>query len=188
MQEILTDLTTYGYALLFLYTLGGGMVALIAAGVLSAGGRLDIGASIAIATFANALGDSLLFYIGRYNKSAIMPYLRGHERKLAYAYLLIRRRGSLVIFLQKFIYGVKTLVPIAIGLTRYSFVKFSILNLLSSFIWAVAIGLASYYLGDIYSKMSQALGLQGWMTPLALLGLFALIYLYISKVSKKAKK
>ena len=33
MSEMLTTLSTYGYIILFLYTLGGGMVAIIAAGV-----------------------------------------------------------------------------------------------------------------------------------------------------------
>jgi len=43
MQEILTSLSTYGYILLFVYSLGGGMVGIIAAGVLSYIGKMDIG-------------------------------------------------------------------------------------------------------------------------------------------------
>ncbi|MGZ8546666.1 MAG: DedA family protein, partial [Sulfuricurvum sp.] len=42
MDDMLNNLSTYGYAILFLYSLGGGMVALIGAGVLSFMGKMDL--------------------------------------------------------------------------------------------------------------------------------------------------
>jgi len=77
MQDIINSLSTYGYIILFLYTLGGGMVAIIAAGVLSYAGKMDLSISITVAAVSNAIGDTLLFYLSRYNKGAIMPYLKG---------------------------------------------------------------------------------------------------------------
>ena len=56
-----SSLSTYGYIGLFLYSLGGGFVGLLAAGVLSYAGKMDLGTSIAVAFFANFLGDMLLF-------------------------------------------------------------------------------------------------------------------------------
>ena len=50
MSEMLTSLSTYGYIILFLYTLGGGMVAIIAAGVLSYAGSMNLTLVIMIAT------------------------------------------------------------------------------------------------------------------------------------------
>lgn len=52
MQDILTNLSTYGYIILFLYSLGGGMVAIIGAGLLSFEGNMNLTLSIIIAAIA----------------------------------------------------------------------------------------------------------------------------------------
>ena len=119
MEDILSSLSTYGYIILFLYSFGGGMVAIIAAGVLSYAGKMDLSASIAVAACANIIGSSFLFYMGRYNKKALMPYIRDHRRKLALSHILMKKYGDKIIFIQKFIYGLKTLVPMTIGLTKF---------------------------------------------------------------------
>ena len=68
MQETIDLIVKYGYVILFLYSLGGGFVALIGAAVLSYAGKMDLGLSIAVAVVANFLGDTLLFYLARYQK------------------------------------------------------------------------------------------------------------------------
>ena len=52
MEGIIDSLSTYGYIILFLYSLGGGMVAIIAAGILSYAGKMDLNTSIVIIYFA----------------------------------------------------------------------------------------------------------------------------------------
>lgn len=185
MDEIVNSLLKYGYIILFLYSLGGGMVAIIAAGLLSASGKLDLGVSIAVAAIANFIGDSLLFYISRNNKAGIMPYFARHKRKLAYTHILMKKYGDGIIFLQKYIYGVKTLVPMAIGLTKYPFFKFNIINAVSAIVWAISLGLASYYMGDIYTKFSHALGLQGYQVALFVVVLLIVFYVWLNKVTAK---
>ena len=74
-----------------------------------------------------------------------MGYMKKHKRKIAYTNLLMRKYGWLAVFLQKYIYGVKTLVPIVMGLTKYDFRKFVILNLFASIVWGLVVGLGSYY-------------------------------------------
>ena len=188
MQEILNSLSTYGYVILFLYSLGGGMVAIIAAGVLSHAGKMDLTASIAVATVANTLGDTMLFYLARYNKSAVMPYLATHKRKLAYSHILMKRYGDKIILIKKFIYGVKTLVPIAVGLTKYSFIKFSAINFISSLIWAVVLGAASYKAGDIFMRAGDYLGAHGYIMPLAMGCALGAIWYFLQKATAKKGK
>ncbi len=148
MDGILTSLSTYGYLILAYYSLGGGMLALIGAGILSSMGKMDITTSILIATVANAVGDNLLFYLARTNKETVQKYLKKHRRKIAWTNLLMRRYGWMAVFLQKYIYGVKTLVPIVMGLTKYDMKKFTILNIPASIVWGLVVGLVSYYFSD----------------------------------------
>ncbi len=145
MEEILHNLALYGYIILAFYSFGGGMLALAGAGILSALGKMDIGLSILVATVANFVGDTFLFYLAQTNKKEVLKYLRKHRRKIAYTNLLMRKYGWMAVFLQKYIYGVKTLVPIVMGLSRYDFKKFVVLNFFASILWGLVVGLGSYY-------------------------------------------
>lgn len=180
---MLTNLATYGYLILFFYSLGGGMIALIAAGILSGGGSMNIWLSILIAFGANFLGDSALFYLTRFNKKEILPYLRKQRRNLALSQVLFKKYGSIIILFKKYIYGFKTLVPMAIALTKFSFMKFSILNFISSAIWAVSVGLASFYAGNLIIKFYE--NNPKWLLPLFLIILILAIYFYFKKATKK---
>ncbi|AQW85917.1 putative membrane protein, DedA family, type III (SNARE domain) [Campylobacter pinnipediorum subsp. caledonicus] len=188
MQDMLLNLSTYGYLLLFLYSLGGGMVAIIAAGVLSYMGKMDLNISIIVACAANFIGDNILFYIGRYNKDMLMPYLKNQKRKLAYSQILMKKHGNKMIFIQKYIYGVKTLIPIAIGLTKYSFKKFIILNLAASVFWALLLGNLSYYAGDFVVNIEDYFGNYSWSMPVFLFVLLGSIWLFLDKKTKKVSK
>ena len=149
MDDIITSLSTYGYIILAFYSFGGGMVALIGAGILASMGKMDIGTSIFVATLFNFVGDSVLFYLAQTNKKEVMGYMQKHKRKIAYTNLLMRKYGWLAVFLQKYIYGVKTLVPIVMGLTKYDFRKFVLLNVFASIVWGLVVGLVSFYFSAV---------------------------------------
>ena len=188
MEDTFSNLATYGYIGLFLYSLGGGFVALIGAGVLSFMGKMDLSLSITIAFIANALGDVLLFYMARYQKSMMMEGIRKHRRKLALSHVLMKKYGSWIILVQKFVYGIKTLIPIAIGLTKYDFKKFAILNVGSSAIWALSVGFGSYYSGNFLVKIAETIGEKPWIAPVVLVVFGSLLWLYLTKATKKRVK
>ncbi len=155
MEDILDSLATYGYIIVALYSFGGGMLALAGAGILSAMGKMDIGMAIAIATIFNFIGDSFLFYMGQNNKQEVRGYLAKFKGRIhARTTLMMRKYGWAVVFLQKYLYGVKTLVPIIMGLSKYNFKKFIILNIFASITWGLVVGLVSYYFSA---------GVQEWM-------------------------
>lgn len=188
MEDIINSLSTYGYLILFFYSLGGGMVAIIAAGILSYAGKMDLTTSIAVAFFANALGDSLLFYMSKYNKTQMMPYLKQHRRKLALSHILMKKYGDKIIFFQKFVYGIKTLIPIAIGLTKYPQFKFNVLNVISAAIWAMSLGYASFYSGEALIRFSSYFSTHPWLAPLIVFTLIGLLWYYFKVVTRKKIK
>ncbi len=146
MEDIIKD---WGYIALFLYSFGGGFVGLVVAGVLSYSGELNIVVSIIIAGTSNFIGDQFLFYMARTNKQYANDTMKRYGRKVALAHLLMRRYGSLVVFIQKYVYGIKTLIPLAMGLTKYSFQKFTIYNAFAAVAWSIIVGSISYMMGEI---------------------------------------
>jgi len=185
MDDIFNNLATYGYIALFIYSLGGGFVGLVAAGVLSYMGKMDLTTSIAVAFVGNALGDVLLFWMTRYQKSMMMESLKKHRRKLALSHVLMKKHGDWVIFIQKFIYGLKTIVPIAIALTKYDFKKFTLLNIAAAFVWALAFGLGSYFFAAPLKAFALFILQNKWLAPVILLTLGGATWWYLSHFTKK---
>jgi membrane protein DedA with SNARE-associated domain len=185
MEDAFTNLETYGYIGLFLYSLGGGFVALVAAGVLSYMGKMDLTTVILIAFIANAIGDVLLFYMARYQKSMMIQSLKKQRRKLALAHVMMKKNGSWIILIQKFVYGIKTLIPIAIGLTKYDFKKFALLNTLSAAVWALVFGLGSYYTGGSIVKFAEVVSEKPWIAPIILVTFGGALWMYMSHATKR---
>lgn len=185
MEDTFSNLETYGYIGLFLYSLGGGFVALLGAGVLSFLGKMDLTLSMSIAFVANALGDMLLVYLARYQKTMMMEGLRKHRRKLALSHLYMKKYGSWIILIQKFVYGIKTLIPIAIGLTKYDFKKFTILNVASSAVWTLVVGFGSFYSGAVLVKLAGQISDKPWIAPVVLLVFGGALWLFMEKATKK---
>lgn len=185
MDDMLNNLSTYGYIVLFLYSLGGGFVALLGAGVLSFMGKMDLTLSIAIAFAANFIGDSLMFYLSRYHKREMMEYFKKHRRKLAFSHLLLKHNGSWIIVVKKFIYGLKTLVTLAIGLTKYDFWKFSAYNAIGAAIWAVVVGGGSYVFGGALIKAYDLIAAKPYLAPIMLIVIGGTTWFYLSSATKK---
>ena len=185
MEDIFSNLATYGYIALFLYSLGGGFIGLVAAGVLSYMGKMDLTTSIAVAFLGNMIGDLLLFWLTRYQKGMMMESLRKHRRKLALSHILMKKHGDWVVFIQKFIYGLKTIVPIAIALTKYDFKKFAILNFFAAAIWALVFGLSSYYFGAPLQAFALYIADNKWLAPVILVVLGGGLWVYLTQATKK---
>ncbi len=145
----------WGYIILFLYSFGGGFLALAVAGVLSYAGDLNIVASIIVAGSANFIGDQFLFLLARNNKQYAKKMMSKYGRKVALAHLMMRRYGSYVVVIQKYIYGIKTLIPLAMGLTKYDAKKFMMFNILATALWAVIVGYASYFTGELFLTYTE---------------------------------
>lgn len=153
MKELILD---WGYIILFLYSFGGGFVALVVASILAYGGDLNIFIVLIVAGVANFVGDQFLFTIARNNKDQAKKMMQKHRRKIAMSHLLMKKYGSWVIFLQKYIYGIKTLIPLAMGLTKYDNKKFIFFNFFATIAWTLIIGISSYMLGNlVYTYINE---------------------------------
>jgi len=158
VEDLIKD---WGYIVLFLYSFGGGFLALAVAGVLSYAGELNIYITLVVAGTANFIGDQFLFLMARNNKHYAKGIMNKHRRKVALAHLMMRKQGSFAIFLQKYIYGIKTLIPLAIGLTKYNASRFVFFNILATIVWTLIVGISSYLLGEIVLEFAEEFKIYG---------------------------
>lgn len=196
MESILESLSQsigiWGYVVLFFYSLGGGFVAILAAGILSSGviisiNPLNIFVCIFIAGIANFIGSSGLFYLARFQKVEVMKFFRNHKRKIALSYIWIKKYDFWIIFIQKYLYGIKTIIPIVIGFSKYNIKKFLIYNLLASLLWAMVVGGISYMMGDfiknLYEKYSNP-----FIFPIFMLCFLGFLFVLLKIFAKKKPK
>ncbi|WP_104748512.1 DedA family protein [Helicobacter cetorum] len=159
LQHFQEGFAHWGYLILFLYSLGSGYVGIVIASILSATtNSLDIKTTILVAFLGNAVGSGAFVVFARYQKKEFLKYFQKHQRKLALASLWVKRYAIAMIFANKYLYGIKTIVPLAIGFSKYSLKKFIWLNTLSSLVWALLVGGVSYVASDwvktLYDKFS----------------------------------
>ena len=176
MEDTLTSLSTWGYFALAFFSFGGSLIVVAAAGVLSYMGEMNLMLSLAIATVFNYMGDMFLFYLGRYHKDDIKPYFEKHKRKIALSTLILRKYGVLAIFIQKFLYGIKTLIPLSMAISRYDFKKFGFYNIFASPFFVAVIMLSAFYAGETIKSLFEYFKEYPWLPFLVLFSIIGAIW------------
>ncbi len=181
MEKIAIELlTSYGYIILFGWAMIEGETGLVVAGVLSHTGHMDLTLSIVSAGLGAFAGDQIYYYVGRSGKKIVQRKLITHRRKFALARRLLTRYGWFLIFLQRYMYGLRTVIPMTIGIVGFDKTKFAVINLVSAFAWA-AIGIVlSYLFGAVILKIVNEVERYWYysipVAALMLLGTYAYIY------------
>ena len=85
-------------------------------------------------------------------------------------------------------YGLRTVIPISIGLTRYDAKMFAFINLISAWCWAALTIVPVWYFGDeILELLKYAKEHWYFAAPFVLI-FGGSIYYYFSKATKKKTK
>lgn len=179
---------TWGYFILFCWSILEGELGLIFAGLAAHDGKMDVVLAVFIAGLGGFVGDQIYFYIGRYNKHYIQKKLRSQRRKFAVAHLLLQRFGWPIIFIQRYMYGFRTVIPMSIGITRYSAKKFAIINLFSAWVWAAITILLAWYFGHLIQTFF-AWAKEYWYFAVIIIVIFlALLFFGLKKMEKTILK
>ncbi|PUE66668.1 DedA family protein [Arcobacter caeni] len=181
-------LRKYGYIILFAWGMLEGEAGLIMAGLLAHTGDMNLYIAIFVAGLGGFAGDQVYFYIGRFNKDYVYKKFRGQRRKFAFAHLLLKKHGWPIIFMQRYMYGMRTIIPISIGLTRYDARMFAFINLISAWCWAALTIVPVWYFGnEIIIVLEWTKKHWYFAIPLIVI-LGGSIIFYINKATKKVEK
>jgi membrane protein DedA with SNARE-associated domain len=146
-EQFLAYLQQYGYWILFVWTFMEGEAGLILAGFWASQGHLHLAGVILVALLGGFCGDQFYFYLGRWQGVFLLKVFTAFSRKFRKALRLIERYGTFVAFISRYTYGFRILLPLILGMSSFSAVRFCWLNLLSAVVWAIAFSLAGYLFG-----------------------------------------
>lgn len=138
----------YGYAALFVGTLLEGETLLILAGFAAHQGYLQLHWVIVVALVGGFLGDQIYFWLGRRHGAWVLSHFPRLVPVFERAYVLIERYHEVLIVGIRFLYGLRTVGPMALGMSTVLAWRFVLFNALGAAVWAAGIGGAGYLFGQ----------------------------------------
>ena len=149
MTTLQSLVENYGYYAVFAGTFLEGETILIMAGFAAHSGYLALPWVMLIAFFGSLLGDQLYFFLGRRHGRRILQRFPKLRARANIVDALLARHHTLLIPVLRFLYGLRTVGPMVIGMSGVPAPRFVGLNILGAALWAVVIGGAGYLFGDV---------------------------------------
>ena len=141
-------LDTYGYLALVVGTFLEGETVLVLAGFAAHRGYLSLPLVILAAFTGSFLGDQLFFHLGRRKGEAFLRRRVTWVPKVERVQGLIERHHLPFILGFRFLYGLRTVSPFAIGMSDVPTRRYLVLNLIGAAVWAAAVSYLGYSLGE----------------------------------------
>jgi membrane protein DedA with SNARE-associated domain len=145
----------YGYLAILVGTFLEGETILVLGGFAAHRGLLWLPGVMACAFVGSLASDQLFFYLGRRHGAAFLAKRPRLEAGVARARRLIDRYDTWVILSFRFLYGLRNVAPLALGMSRVSALRFALLNVIGAAVWAVLVAAIGWYVG---SAAKQLLG------------------------------
>ena len=139
---------TYGYLAIMVGTFFEGETILVLGGVAAYRGYLALPWVIASAFLGSLGGDQLFFCLGRRHSEAVLAKRPSWRARIEKATALLERFRRPFMIGFRFLYGLRTVSPFAIGLSRIPAGQFFRYNAAGALLWAMAIGSGGYLIGN----------------------------------------
>jgi len=138
----------YGYIVILLTTFFGGEEFLMLAGFLAHRGYLTFSLIVLSGFTGSLVADQLYFFIGRKKGIAFLNKHPSWKTRADRIRKLLQQHQNLVILLFRFVYGIRTVTPVLIGVSNVSSFKFLVLNAVGALMWAIALTSLGYFFGQ----------------------------------------
>lgn len=160
IQELTQYFTQYGAIFVFVIVLLEYMnlpgfpagIIMPMAGVWASRGQIGFLTVMALSVAAGLLGSWILYFLGRLGGDAFFRfYIKKFPKQkelLEKNMEVLRRKGSIGVFISKFLPLARTLISIPAGMISMNFTKYTISSLMGVALWNLIFIGAGYFLGD----------------------------------------
>jgi membrane protein DedA with SNARE-associated domain len=168
----------YGYLAVLVLTFLEGETILVLAGVAAQQGHLQLKYVMLCAFCGSLISDQLAFFIGRRWGTRWLARRPNIEARLARARSLIERHQIVITLVFRFLYGLRNVIPFALGMSRMPVARYVILNVIGAAVWAVALAAGGYALGHaLKAILHDVASWQRWiLLGLAIAGVAFFLY------------
>lgn len=164
MSPLGSFLESFGYLAVALGTFFEGETVLVLAGLASHRGYLSLPAVIAAGFAGTFAGDQLYFQLGRRRGVAFLARRPRLQARLARAQGFLERHHIAFILGFRFLYGLRTVSPFAIGMSDVPLRRYLLLNAIGALVWSVTVGLLGYSVGQSAQiLLGRAKAFEAWL-------------------------
>ncbi len=150
-------IATYGYFAIFLGTLLEGETIVFVAGFLAHQGRLSLPWIMLTAILGSTISDQGIFFLARLKGAQILARFPKAQARVASLSEKAKNRpialaGFALVF--RFIYGIRNIAPIFLGLSSIPTLRFVCLNTLGAILWSVIFSSLGYGFANVLHRMT----------------------------------
>jgi membrane protein DedA with SNARE-associated domain len=162
------ELLRYGYVLLFVAAAFEGDSSLLTATFLAHRGYFNLPAVITTAALGTCCANQVYYWLGRRNARSALERLRTH-RLFSRLRRVLARHSLVLLFVSRFLYGLRIAIPLACGAEGVSPVVFAGADLAGAALWSTVIGLAGWAIAHELEVLIRDIRRHEGMIALALL-------------------
>ena len=148
VSHVLNEHVVLAYVVILVWTFFEGESIVILAGIASHHHWTPNPFGVVLAAVAGSmLGDQTWFFLGRLKGKGIIAKRPLWQAKAQRVYAMLDRHHTWLILGFRFLYGIRTVTPFAIGMTEIPAKRFLLLNLIGAFVWANVFTWGGFFLG-----------------------------------------
>lgn len=149
-------LHTYGYIALVAGAFLEGETLVVLAGIAAHQGYLAPVPAAFCAFIGSFVSDQLMFYLGRWKGNAVLHRFPRLEKRAPKVRILLARYETALILGFRFIYGIRNVTPVLMGMGAVNQWKFLFLNIVSAAVWSASFIAAGYFFGRALTGLYKA--------------------------------
>lgn len=180
-------ISRFGYPALILGLLLEGETVLVLGAFMAHRGYLSLPLVIATGFLVTFASDQFFFWLGRTRGNHFLEGRPAWKPNVEKARALLHRNTSLLFVMFRFMYGLRTVMPLVFGLSGLSPRRFAVLNFIGAFVWALIFGIAGFLFGQLAEVvLADAAKYEHWIA-LCIVIAGASVWLYRRHADRIAK-
>ncbi|OPY77366.1 MAG: Inner membrane protein YohD [Syntrophorhabdus sp. PtaU1.Bin058] len=184
-----TYIAQYGYIGISIGTFLEGETTVLIGGIFAKLGYMHLCMVMLYAFIGTFVGDFTFFTLGKYFGKNFIERYEFIRNKVPLANKVIHKYGNFIIFLIRFLVGIRAVILILLGCTNMKMGKFVLFNIVNSMGWSIIVSIIGYLFGKvIFVFVGDIKQYERIIVPavLALVVALILIYRYIVKRKEEA--
>lgn len=175
----------FGYYAVFLFSCIEGEIAVLTAGFLCRHGQMYLPYVMLFSFLGTMITEQVMYFVGRTQGSKLLKKYPQMQERFEKVIEFLRKYDSYFIFGCRFIYGIRNISPIAIGMAGIPPLKYSALNIPAAAVWAISVAGAGYAFAHMLENVQNQLH---YVQYGALVLLLVAWGYFVYKKKKRAKK